>query len=120
MANSTEIMQWLVSRIDEIEQKRESLTKERFNREFNPRLRELKHLIEECADGKCPNEDSGLHLQNVSGMLDWGSKGLIGFAKERFKQLKHKGWDWRSFYNGWLEGRVDMLAEIKGWKSNYR
>ena len=51
---------------------------------------------------------------------DFGSKGVIGFAKERFKQLKHKEWDWRSFYNGWLEGRVDMLAEIKGWKSNYR
>jgi hypothetical protein len=38
------------------------------------------------------------------------SKWVIGSVKERFKQLKHKGWDWNSFYNGWIEGRVNSLG----------
>lgn len=37
---------------------------------------------------------------------------IIGSVKERFGDLVHKEWDWKSFYNGWLEGRSDMLAEI--------
>jgi len=40
------------------------------------------------------------------------SKQLIGNVEERFDQLKRKGWDWASFYNGWLEGRVQMLREM--------
>lgn len=31
---------------------------------------------------------------------------LIALAKERFKQLEHKEYDWRGFYNGFLEGFV--------------
>jgi len=31
---------------------------------------------------------------------------------KRFKDLEHKNWDWRSFYNGWLEGRTIILEEI--------
>jgi hypothetical protein len=39
---------------------------------------------------------------------------MVGRAKERFKELEEKEWEWRSFYGGWLEGRADMLQEIKG------
>lgn len=48
--------------------------------------------------------------------IKWGSKELIGRSWERFKELIYKQWDWRSFYNGWIEGRADMLAQIKGWE----
>lgn len=43
----------------------------------------------------------------------WDSIKLIGRSEERFKQLLHKGWDWSSFYNGWIEGRSDALAIMK-------
>lgn len=38
----------------------------------------------------------------------------IGRSKERFKELAHKKFDWRSFYNGWLEGRAEFLKGRKG------
>jgi hypothetical protein len=49
--------------------------------------------------------------------IEWDSERIIGRVKERFKELEEKKWDWRSFYNGWLEGRADMLMQIKkiGW-----
>jgi len=62
----------------------------------------------------------------------WGSDELIGHVREIFDKLKHKEWDWKSFYNGWLEGRVDMLkiktytekdmdmAYDKGWEDAKR
>ena len=40
---------------------------------------------------------------------------LIGRVKERFDEVfrPERRWDiWRSFYNGWLEGRADMLGNI--------
>ena len=40
------------------------------------------------------------------------SKQIIGNVEKRFDQLKHKKWDWSSFYNGWLEGRFQMLIEL--------
>lgn len=46
------------------------------------------------------------------------SKRLIGRVKDRFKELKHKRWDWRSFYNGWIEGRVDLLSGLREDNSN--
>lgn len=45
--------------------------------------------------------------------LKYDGKKLIGRSKERYAELIHKGWDWSSFYNGWIEGRSDMLKEIK-------
>lgn len=47
--------------------------------------------------------------------IKWGSKELIGRSRECFEELIHKQWDWRSFYNGWIEGRGDMLSQINGW-----
>jgi hypothetical protein len=32
------------------------------------------------------------------------SKTLIEAIKRKYKELEHKGWEWRSFYNGALEG----------------
>ena len=29
---------------------------------------------------------------------------LIAKAKQRFKELEHKEFEWKSFYNGFLEG----------------
>lgn len=48
-------------------------------------------------------------LEEIKG---YGSEELIGKVSERFKDLEHKNWDWRSFYNGWLEGRTIILEEI--------
>ena len=48
-------------------------------------------------------------LEEVKGI---GSKELIGNASKRFKELEHKNWDWKSFYNGWLEGRTKLLDEL--------
>jgi len=48
--------------------------------------------------------------------MKWNSVNLIGKAKERFKEIfrPDRRWDeWRSFYNGWIEGRVDMLKTIR-------
>jgi hypothetical protein len=48
--------------------------------------------------------------------MEWNSINLIGTVKERFKEIfrPDRRWDvWRGFYNGWLEGRIDMLKAIK-------
>lgn len=44
----------------------------------------------------------------------WDSERMVGRVKDRFKELEEKNHEWRSFYNGWLEGRYDMLAQNKG------
>jgi|TARA_B110000211_G_scaffold227396_1_gene282189 hypothetical protein len=44
---------------------------------------------------------------------------LIGEVRERFEELTADGnkphLEWRSFYTGWLEGRVDMNNKLN-WK----
>lgn len=37
---------------------------------------------------------------------------LIGRARERWNEIDHEGLDYRSFYNGWLEGRIDLTFPI--------
>lgn len=37
---------------------------------------------------------------------------MVNGSKERFKELEDKGWDWKSFYNGWLEGRADFSMKL--------
>ena len=44
------------------------------------------------------------------------STNLIGNVKKRFEQLKHRGIDYRSFYLGWIEGRVDAIKQDKSFK----
>ncbi len=36
---------------------------------------------------------------------------IIEQAKNRFKELEHKGFEWRSFYNGFLEGRLGKTED---------
>jgi len=43
----------------------------------------------------------------------WTNSGLLDKAKERFDELKHKGWEWRSFCNGFLEGASEALEYAK-------
>jgi hypothetical protein len=43
----------------------------------------------------------------------YGSKELIGNFEERFAELEDKAFDRRSFYNGWKEGRVELLKDFK-------
>ena len=43
---------------------------------------------------------------------DWGSVKMIGEVRERFDQLARYGWEWRSFYAGWIEGRGAMYSEL--------
>ena len=34
---------------------------------------------------------------------------LIGRARQRWNEIDHEDLDWVSFYNGWLEGRFDLV-----------
>ena len=34
---------------------------------------------------------------------------LIGKARERWNEIDNEGLDWKSFVNGWLEGRLDFI-----------
>jgi hypothetical protein len=45
-------------------------------------------------------------------MLLPDSTQLIGTPERRFACLIRKEYDWRSFYNGWLEGRAELIREI--------
>lgn len=45
---------------------------------------------------------------------EFNSDYLTNGSKERFKELEEKGHDWRSFYSGWLEGRVKMWEDYRG------
>lgn len=60
----------------------------------------------------------------------WDSKHIIGDVRERYEQVKQQGithslkgeeWDWQSFYNGWIEGRLSMLLELtkEEWKEKH-
>lgn len=41
------------------------------------------------------------------------STDIINKAKERFKELEHKNFEWRSFYNGYLEAKAEQLALLR-------
>lgn len=57
-----------------------------------------------------------VELYGIEGLNEWNSTKLIGEVRKRFDELIEKEFDWSGFYNGWIEGRFEMLAEIKGWK----
>tara|TARA_R110000803_G_scaffold36857_1_gene79273 strand:+ start:601 stop:789 length:189 start_codon:yes stop_codon:yes gene_type:complete len=50
-------------------------------------------------------------------IYEMGSTRLIGEVRKRFEELTDDGnkphLEWRSFYTGWLEGRVDMNDKLK-------
>jgi len=37
---------------------------------------------------------------------------LIGEFEARLEELKDKGFERRSFYHGWLEGRIALIKEL--------
>ena len=39
------------------------------------------------------------------------SEQLIGAPAKRHEELAHKEFEWHSFYNGWVEGRIALLQE---------
>jgi hypothetical protein len=41
------------------------------------------------------------------------SQELIGKCRQRFEELALKEYDWVSFYNGWLEGRMDLITNVE-------
>lgn len=52
------------------------------------------------------SEESKKSLYEI---LNIDSKELIGRVRARYQELKAKRWEWKGFYNGWLEGRADLL-----------
>jgi len=38
---------------------------------------------------------------------------LIGRVRERWHEIDHENLDWVSFFNGWLEGRSDIVYPKK-------
>lgn len=38
------------------------------------------------------------------------SEEIIGRARERWEEIDNEGLDWRSFANGWLECRIDLMS----------
>ena len=47
--------------------------------------------------------------QNNAHLLN--STELIELARKRYSEMKHKQYDWRSFYNGFLEGYLSAVAK---------
>ena len=43
---------------------------------------------------------------------------IIEKAKQRFKELEHKEYEWKSFFNGFLEGCSFMFSAEKELKKN--
>lgn len=35
---------------------------------------------------------------------------LLGRARERWEEIDNEGLDWKSFANGWIEGRIDLMS----------
>jgi hypothetical protein len=82
-----------------------------------PKMPNSEQKAQEC-DARKADQGTEAGKQNPVEQKDepkeeWDSNRIIGRVKDRFKELEAKGWDWRSFYNGWLEGRTDMFSQIK-------
>jgi hypothetical protein len=60
---------------------------------------------------QCPAEEPATPSKE-SDAVEFDSKWLIGRSKDRFNELLYKKWDWRSFYNGWIEGRADVVEDV--------
>lgn len=43
---------------------------------------------------------------------NYDSEKIIGDVRLNFENLKHKNFEWKSYYNGWIQGRSNMLFEI--------
>jgi hypothetical protein len=87
-------------------------------------------LLKEKADVQAEYDKLNAYLESDEGKeqimkdiqketVGMSSTELIGDVKERFDELSENGYDWKSFYNGWIEGRTDLAygKEIKNKES---
>jgi hypothetical protein len=42
-----------------------------------------------------------------------GSKELIGEVHANYTERKKQDWHYPSYYHGWLEGRLDLITELR-------
>jgi hypothetical protein len=61
------------------------------------------------------SEDWKKKYLELKSLIVGGSEQIIGNVQEAYNSLQDKEYDWRSFYHGWLESRVDINELI----SNY-
>jgi hypothetical protein len=40
------------------------------------------------------------------------AEGAMNRARERWEEIDNEGLDWRSFANGWLEGRIELIKQL--------
>lgn len=76
-------------------------------KEFKGAYELYKHKFENSEKRIKELEEAVKELSNIDSIQ------LIGNPSKRFNELEGKGWDWRSFYNGWLEGRVSYMRQLK-------
>lgn len=69
--------------------------------------------VDENGDYDCIMDEDNMmqivddYLKANSVPMDSGN--LIGSVKVRYKQIKNKVPDYKSFYMGWIEGRSDII-----------
>lgn len=57
-----------------------------------------------------PNNPSNkLYFEQKPLFAKIGSKEIIGNVQQHFKNLSDYKFDWKSFYNGWIEGRTQLV-----------
>ena len=54
-------------------------------------------------------EAGGIEILEAESRVLVNGEELIGRARERWEEIDHEGLDWKSFVNGWLEGRLDLI-----------
>lgn len=55
------------------------------------------------------NPSNNLYFQVTQTFPKMGSKQIISNVQEHFKNLSDYKFDWKSFYNGWIEGRTQLV-----------
>lgn len=78
----------------------------------NSELEELRNKAAELQRLKQNIQEGKFQPPADAERVKFDSHWMIGRSEERFKELTHKDWDWRSFYNGWIEGRADAVEDI--------
>ena len=59
--------------------------------------------------------DRGIEILEARRRVLVNGEELIGRARERWEEIDHEGLDWKSFLNGWLEGRLDLIENREKW-----
>jgi hypothetical protein len=75
----------------------------------------------EYCEGRCEKDEMVSAICELAVFVpekperQWGSKEVVGDVDKIYESCQDK-FDWRSYYNGWIDGRVDMLSILRGWK----